>query len=59
MPIHQGYEWRDGKRWGYYQWGSHGKRYYYTPGNERARKAARTKAEQQAMAAYAHGYDGG
>lgn len=57
MPIKQGYEMRDGKRWGYYQWGD-GKRYYYTPGNETARKRAKTKAEQQRSAAYASGYDG-
>lgn len=58
MPINQGYEVRDGKRWGYYQWGSSGKRYYYTPGNERARKRAKAKAEKQQAAAHASGYDG-
>lgn len=57
MPIEQGYEMRDGERMGYYQWGS-GEKYYYTPGNERARKAAQTKAENQRAAAYAGGYDG-
>jgi len=57
MPIRQGYEYRNGKRWGYYQWGS-ATRYYYTPGNERSRKTARTKAENQAQAAYANGYKG-
>lgn len=57
MPIRQGYEMRDGKRWGYYQWGS-GTRYYYTPGNERARKTAKTKARNQQKAARASGYDG-
>jgi len=57
MPIEQGYEMRDGKRWGYYQWGD-GEKYYYTPGNEQARQGARTKAENQRAAAYASGYDG-
>lgn len=57
MPIRQGYEVRDGKRWGYYQWNG-GARYYYTPGNETARKRAKTKAEQQRDAAYASGYGG-
>lgn len=57
MPVKQGYENRDGERWGYYQFGSQ-KRYYYTPGNETARKRAKTKAEQQQAAAYAGGYDG-
>lgn len=64
MPINQGYERRDvknangNKRWGYFQWGSSGKRYYYTPGNEQSRKRARTKAEEQQQAAYASGYEG-
>lgn len=58
MPVKQGYERRNGKRWGWYQWGNSGKRYYYTPGNETARKRAKTKAEQQRTAAYASGYDG-
>lgn len=57
MPIERGYEVRDGKRWGYYTWNGQ-TRYYYTPGNERSRKTARTKAEQQREAAYASGYEG-
>jgi len=57
MPITQGYEYRDGKKWGYYQYGSQ-TRYYYTPGNERARKQAKTKAENQRQAIKASGYDG-
>jgi len=58
MPIRQGYEQHRGERMGYYQWGQSGKKYYYTPGNETARKRAKTKAEQQREAAYASGYDG-
>jgi len=54
--VKQGYEMRDGKRWGYYEFGD--SRYYYTPGNEQARKTARTKAENQKQAAYASGYEG-
>ena len=58
MPIQQGYEQRNGKRMGYYQWGESGKRYYYTPGNELGRKRARERAERQRAAAYASGYGG-
>lgn len=58
MPIKQGYEQFRGKRMGYYQFGESGERHYYTPGNERARKRAKRKAEEQQRAAYASGYDG-
>lgn len=58
MPIEQGYTTRDGERRGYYRWGSHGKMYTYTPGNERSRKAARAKAVKQMRAAFASGYRG-
>ncbi len=58
MPIHQGYTTKDGKRRGYFQWGSSGKKYYYTPGSEASREKARKKAEQQAQAAHASGYEG-
>lgn len=57
MPITQGYEQHRGERMGYYQW-SDGTKYHYTPGNETARKRAKTKAENQRSAAYASGYDG-
>lgn len=63
MPMHQDYERRDVKnadgdyRWGYYQWGDSGERYYYTPGNERSRKQAHTKARNQAEAIEAHKHD--
>jgi hypothetical protein len=57
MPIKQGYEQFRGKRMGYYQWNG-GEKYHYTPGNERARKRAKRKAEKQQAAAYASGYDG-
>jgi len=58
MPIQRGYEQHRGKRMGWYKWGQSGKKYHYTPGNETARKRAKTKAEQQREAAYASGYDG-
>lgn len=54
--VKQGYEWRDGKKWGYYEFGD--SRHYYTPGNEQSRKRAKRKAEKQRKAAYASGYDG-
>jgi len=57
--IVQGYEQRDGERWGYYQWDPpNGKRYYYTPKNERARKSAKTKADNQRQAAAANTFEG-
>ncbi len=56
MPINQGYEKHNGKRMGYYQWGSQ-KKYYYTPGNERGRKIAKARAENQRRAAYSSGYE--
>jgi len=58
MPIKQGYEQFRGERMGYYQWGDHGKKYHYTPGDARSRERARRKAKKQAEAAYANGYDG-
>lgn len=57
MPIEQGYERHRGKRMGYYQWSERGRKYYYTPGNETARKRAKTKAEQQRTAAFASGFE--
>jgi len=41
-----------------YKWGSSGKCYTYTPGNEASRKAAHAKAEKQGRAARASGYKG-
>jgi len=57
MPIKQGYTTKNGKRMGYYQWGD-GKKYYYTPGNDASRRAAKSKARKQQQAAYANGYAG-
>ena len=55
MPLHRGYERRNGKKWGYWQFGENGKRYYYTPGNNRSQKMAHTKAKKQMQAIKAHG----
>jgi hypothetical protein len=42
----------------YAQWGNHGKRYYYTCGDDAARGRARKKADAQGRAAHAGGYAG-
>lgn len=52
MPIYQG---RDTKG-DYYQWGNHGKRYYYKVNSERDRKNAHRKAIMQMVAAHYSGY---
>lgn len=52
MPIHQG---EDGGG-PYYQWGDHGKKYYYKHGDITGKANAREKAGKQARAAYASGY---
>lgn len=53
MPVHNG---RD-KNGSYYQWGSRGKKYYYTPGNKTSREKAKKLAIRQAVAiSYSTGY---
>ena len=52
MPIHRGRD-RNGS---YYQYGNHGKRYYYKSNNQEARKNAKQKAIRQAIAIYSSGY---
>ena len=54
MPTHSG---RD-RRGPYYQWGSKGAKYHYTPGNKKSRDTAKAKAERQGRAARAGGYRG-
>ena len=39
-------------------WGNSGHHYYYTPGDEASKNAARKKADAQGAAAYANGYEG-
>ena len=52
MPVHRG---QDAKG-PFYQWGEHGKRYRYTPGDKDAREKAKRAASRQGEAAHAHGY---
>lgn len=53
MPIHKGHD-TSGK---YYQWGDHGKKYYY--GNiHGSEEEARKKAVTQMRAAFHNGYRG-
>lgn len=42
----------------YYQWGDSGKKYHYESGNKESRDRAKKKAQKQAQAAHASGYDG-
>jgi len=58
MPIEHGYTTRDGERYGYYRFGSEGKMYLYSPGNDASRRAAKSKARKQQQAARASGYEG-
>lgn len=46
MPLKQGYE----DDMGWYRWGKTGKKYYYTPGDEKSRVRARNKAVKQGRA---------
>lgn len=55
MPIHN----REDAGGPYFQWGEHGKKYYYKHGDAAGKADARDKAGRQARAAYAHGYKGG
>ena len=48
MPIRQG---RDAKGT-FYQFGNHGKKYYYVPGNKMSKDTAKLKARRQAIAVY-------
>lgn len=52
MPIHR----ESDSKGSYYQWGNHGKKYYYVSGNERSRKIAYSKAVKQARAIYSTGW---
>lgn len=54
MPIHQS---KDSKG-SFYQWGKSGKKYYYTPGNQKDREIAKTKAQKQMKAIFYKGYSG-
>ncbi len=52
MPVRGG---KDAKGY-YYQWGTSGKKYYYTPNDKTSRARARKKAGKQGQAAHASGY---
>jgi hypothetical protein len=52
MPVHRG---KDATGC-YYQWGDHGKKYYYECNNKESREEAKQKAALQGRAAYSHGY---
>lgn len=54
MPVHRGRN----SQGSYYQWGNHGKKYYYVSGNMASRDKAYKQAQAQGRAAYAHGYRG-
>lgn len=42
----------------YYQWGGHGKKYFFNPKSPKSKTLAHEKAERQGRAAYAAGYLG-
>ena len=46
MPVHRGQD----TRGPFYQWGTTGKKYYYTAGSTRARNMARGRAALQGRA---------
>jgi hypothetical protein len=54
MPVHHGVD----SQGPFYQWGHHGAKYHYSAGDEKGRRVAFNSATHQAMAAFAHGYQG-
>ena len=56
IPTKCGLRDSDGKY--FCRWGSSGKKYYYTPGDDASKEAARKKANEQGQAAHAGGYEG-
>lgn len=52
MPVHSG---KDSIGM-YYQWGNHGKKYYYKNRNKVSKDLAKRKATLQGIAAHANGY---
>jgi len=53
MPVHKRTD-SQGKK--FYQWGNHGKRYYYLVNSKKSEEMAKQKAAKQGRAAFAHGY---
>ena len=52
MPVRQGND----ANGAYFQWGEHGKKYYYDPKSERSKETARKKAARQGRAIKASQY---
>jgi hypothetical protein len=52
MPVHR----KKNINGPYYQWGNHGKKYYYKINNEKSRKLAKDKAKLQGRAIKAREY---
>lgn len=52
MPVHKGKD----ETGPYYQWGYHGKKYYYKSGDEKSKNNAKMKAHKQGVAIYASGW---
>jgi hypothetical protein len=42
----------------YYQWGEHGKKYFFDPDKPEEKTVAQNNAVRQGRAAFAHGYHG-
>jgi len=40
----------------YYQWGEHGKKYFFDPKDPQSETEAKSSATRQGRAAHAHGY---
>ncbi len=60
MPIHGGTDINPetGTMQSFYQWGGHGKKYFYPDNDPAQKQAAYQRAVRQAAAAHAHGYKG-
>jgi hypothetical protein len=54
MPVRRGHD----SKGPYYEWGGHGRKYRYTPGNKASRERAKRAATRQGQAARARGYRG-
>jgi len=46
------------KEGAYYQWGNHGKKYYFKPGNKISEGIAKARADRQGRAIRASGWAG-
>ena len=48
MPVHRGIDSKTGRP--FFQWGQHGKKYFYTSGDIQSRQKAKAKAARQGRA---------